>query len=76
MEKMLGTPLETTLNQIETTANLDGKSPHRLHNQPTEGLISQNSGSDVCKVVTPDRLKVPKAFKNPERFVFLFCLYI
>ncbi|KAL6287745.1 hypothetical protein ACE6H2_012135 [Prunus campanulata] len=29
---------------------------------------SQNSGNDLRKPTTPDRLKVPKAFKYPERY--------
>ncbi|GKU97351.1 hypothetical protein SLEP1_g10507 [Rubroshorea leprosula] len=29
---------------------------------------SQDSGNDLRKTCTPDRLKVPKAFKFPERY--------
>ncbi|XP_009365973.2 uncharacterized protein LOC103955799 isoform X2 [Pyrus x bretschneideri] len=29
---------------------------------------SQNSGNDLRKTTMPDRLKVPKAFKFPERY--------
>ncbi|XP_022751944.1 uncharacterized protein LOC111300576 [Durio zibethinus] len=29
---------------------------------------SQDSGNDLRKKCTPDRLKVPKAFKSPERY--------
>ncbi|XWS32968.1 hypothetical protein CRYUN_Cryun22dG0036700 [Craigia yunnanensis] len=29
---------------------------------------SQDSGNDLRKTCTPDRLKVPKAFKYPERY--------
>jgi hypothetical protein len=33
--------------------------------------IYQNPGNDLRKPTTPERLKVPKAFKYPERYFFL-----
>ncbi|KAH0997892.1 hypothetical protein GBA52_021756 [Prunus armeniaca] len=40
----------------------------RASSSNTEDENSQNSGNDLRKPTTPDRLKVPKAFKYPERY--------
>ena len=66
--------LETALNQMESTT-LDTMSPppHNLQ-KPIKSPVSQNTAAAPCKSVTPSRLKVPKAFKYPERFVILSSL--
>ncbi|KAK9271633.1 hypothetical protein L1049_001996 [Liquidambar formosana] len=63
MEKVVETPPKSPI-QSENTL-LDCKTPPQ--NQQTDEK-SQNSGSDCRKSATPDRLKVPKAFKYPERY--------
>ncbi|KAL3526593.1 hypothetical protein ACH5RR_011249 [Cinchona calisaya] len=67
MEKMIETPLQSTINQIETNI-VDTRTPHNLHPPINICTISQNSASKICKPTTPNRLKVPKAFKYPERY--------
>lgn len=63
MENMIETPLKLT--QTETTIIVDSQNP-----------IPRNSATEVCKPATPNRLKVPKAFKYPERFVLCLDLHL
>ncbi|KAL6139871.1 hypothetical protein ACLB2K_058172 [Fragaria x ananassa] len=51
--------------QSETMSFSDCITPSPL--QQKDGN-SQSSGNDIHKTTTPDRLKVPKAFKFPERY--------
>ncbi|XP_027078908.1 uncharacterized protein [Coffea arabica] len=64
MENMLG----TALNQMESnTLDATSPPPHNLQ-KPIKSPVSQNTAAAPCKSVTPSRLKVPKAFKYPERY--------
>ncbi|XP_031268462.1 uncharacterized protein LOC116126923 [Pistacia vera] len=65
MEKVTETPLKSP-EQAANTTLLEHKTP--LQNRQTDGQISQDSGNELKKTNTPDRLKVPKAFKYPERY--------
>ncbi|XP_062029590.1 uncharacterized protein LOC133745519 [Rosa rugosa] len=51
--------------QSETMSFSDCITPPPLQHKDEN---SQNSGNDIHKTITPDRLKVPKAFKFPERY--------
>lgn len=51
--------------QSETMSFPDCITPPPLQHKDEN---SQNSGNDIHKTTTPDRLKVPKAFKFPERY--------
>ncbi|XP_050380915.1 uncharacterized protein LOC126798117 [Argentina anserina] len=51
--------------QSETMSFSDGITPSQLQRKDEN---SQNSSNDIHKITTPDRLKVPKAFKFPERY--------
>lgn len=69
MENATETPLESP---IEAENNpLEYKTPPQ--NQETD-QNSQDSGNELRKSCTPDPLKVPKAFKFPERHVILCTL--
>ncbi|XVF16753.1 hypothetical protein REPUB_Repub10bG0059400 [Reevesia pubescens] len=60
MEKILRySPIESE------NAGLENKTPSQ--NEKID-LNSQDSGKDLRKPCTPDRLNVPKAFKYPERY--------
>lgn len=65
MEKVAETPLRSP-EQAENTL-LELKTP--LQNGQTDEQIPQESGNELKKTNTPDRLKVPKAFKYTERYV-------
>ncbi|XP_044467972.1 uncharacterized protein LOC123197701 [Mangifera indica] len=64
MEKVAETPLRSP-EQAENTL-LELKTP--LQNGQTDEQIPQESGNELKKTNTPDRLKVPKAFKYTERY--------
>ncbi|KAJ0099213.1 hypothetical protein Patl1_21742 [Pistacia atlantica] len=59
MEKVTETPLKSPEQAADTL--LEHKTP--LQNRQTDEQISQDSGNELKKTNTPDRLKVPKAFK-------------
>ncbi|KAL5582161.1 hypothetical protein UlMin_014603 [Ulmus minor] len=63
MENMDETPPKIP-TQTETTIS-EQKTPTPI---PQIDQNSPNSGNDLRKPNTPDRLKVPKAFKFPERY--------
>ncbi|KAL5739209.1 hypothetical protein ACOSP7_028129 [Xanthoceras sorbifolium] len=64
MEKAVET-LSKSLVQAEDTT-LESKTPPQNHQSEHEDC--RDSGNDLRKTSTPDRLKVPKAFKYPERY--------
>ncbi|KAK4851274.1 hypothetical protein QYF36_013760 [Acer negundo] len=66
MEKAIET-LSTSPIQVENTAS-ECKTPPQSQDQQSDHQNSQDSGNDLRKTSTPDRLKVPKAFKYPERY--------
>ncbi|XVF58432.1 hypothetical protein PTKIN_Ptkin07bG0066400 [Pterospermum kingtungense] len=59
MEKPLNSPIQSE------NGGLENKTPPQ--NQKFD-QNSQNSGNDLRNNCTPNRLKVPKAFKYPERY--------
>ncbi|XWS44399.1 hypothetical protein CRYUN_Cryun15aG0041800 [Craigia yunnanensis] len=59
MEKPFNSPIQSE------NGGLENKTP--TQNQKID-RNSQDSGNDLRKTCTPDRLKVPKAFKYPERY--------
>ncbi|KAF8408214.1 hypothetical protein HHK36_007359 [Tetracentron sinense] len=63
MEKILEMPLETP-TQLENSLSGERTPPQTLQSDQK----SQNSGNDLRKTSTPDRLRVPKAFKYQERY--------
>lgn len=63
METVVETPLRSPVQSGNTLS--DCKTPPRNQEMAQK---AQNSGS---KTGTPDKLKVPKAFKYPERYVIL-----
>ncbi|KAJ7974312.1 Hydroxyproline-rich protein [Quillaja saponaria] len=63
MEKMLETPPKSPIQSEKTETEC--KTPSS--NQDTDEN-NQNSCNDLRKPITPDRLRVPKAFKYPERY--------
>lgn len=62
---MLQTPPKPPI-QSKTTLP-DCKTPPPPHT-PNENDQSQSPFHELRKSVTPDRLRVPKAFKYPERY--------
>ncbi|KAA8547911.1 hypothetical protein F0562_004340 [Nyssa sinensis] len=66
MEKVLKTPPKTPIQSENTLVDYKTPPPP-LENQQTD-QNSETSGNDSRKTGTPDRLKVPKAFKYPERY--------
>ncbi|XP_068304012.1 uncharacterized protein [Pyrus communis] len=55
----------TSPTQSEKTFSECKSPPPPLQHKDENSL---NSGNDLRKTTTPDRLKVPKAFKFPERY--------
>ncbi|KAG8662366.1 hypothetical protein MANES_01G096000v8 [Manihot esculenta] len=64
MENLQETPKEEPM-QSEATISECCKTPPHDHKIDSNSL---NSINDLRKSSTPDRLKVPKAFKYPERY--------
>ncbi|XVF14397.1 hypothetical protein REPUB_Repub09cG0055300 [Reevesia pubescens] len=64
MEQVIEKPFNSSPIQSEN-AGSENKTPPQ--NQKID-QNSQDSGNDLRKTCTPDRLKVPKAFKYPERY--------
>ncbi|KAK2663265.1 hypothetical protein Ddye_001839 [Dipteronia dyeriana] len=65
MEKAIETPSTSPIHVENTTS--EHQTPPQSQGQQSEHQNSQDSGNDLRKTSTPDRLKVPKAFKYPER---------
>lgn len=63
MENMLKTPPKVPIQT--QTAQPECKTPTQVQ-QPDEN--DRNFSNELRKPVTPDRLRVPKAFKYPERY--------
>ncbi|CAI9109842.1 OLC1v1009753C1 [Oldenlandia corymbosa var. corymbosa] len=63
MEKLV----EASVNQTESISNPIVANEVE-QNQVVEVIKPQKPASNILKPVTPDRLKVPKAFKYPERY--------
>ncbi|KAJ8749684.1 hypothetical protein K2173_010104 [Erythroxylum novogranatense] len=57
MENLIGSPLKESAQDCRTPSQA----------QSTDSK-SQKTSNDMRKSSTPDRLKVPKAFKYPERY--------
>ncbi|KAF3444860.1 hypothetical protein FNV43_RR14553 [Rhamnella rubrinervis] len=66
MENMLETPSKSPIQSDKSIS--DCKTPPPIQQADENSQICLNSGNDLRKTVTPDRLKVPKAFKYPERY--------
>ncbi|KAI4352465.1 hypothetical protein L6164_006715 [Bauhinia variegata] len=65
MENLLKTPPKAPVLQSPTTES-ECKTPPPI--QPSTNENDQNSLNELRKSLTPDRLRVPKAFKYPERY--------
>ncbi|XP_061366515.1 uncharacterized protein LOC133309731 [Gastrolobium bilobum] len=63
MENMLKTPPKVPVQS--QTPDPECKTPTPVQQKV---LNDQNSSNELRKSVTPDRLRVPKAFKYPERY--------
>lgn len=66
MDNMLDTPPKSPTQSDKSVP--DCKTPPPVKQADENSLPCLNSGNDLRKAVTPDRLKVPKAFKYPERY--------
>ncbi|OWM64526.1 uncharacterized protein LOC116207434 [Punica granatum] len=64
MEKVPETPPRIPV--LSDNTNLECKTTPELKQQTNE--TSRNPGNELRKPTTPDLLKVPKAFKYPERY--------
>ena len=67
MENKVETPIKSPSQQEKTV--LEQKTPNPIGQIDQTTQNSPSSGIDLRKPTTPDRLKVPKAFKYPERYV-------
>lgn len=65
MENLQQTPKRDPMQSEATLFDCSDKPPQNQNIDPQ----SLNSSSDLCKSSTPDRLKVPKAFKYSERYL-------
>lgn len=63
-ENMLKTPPKVPIQA--PTPQHECKTPTPLQQDHNDHL---NSSNELRKPVTPDRLRVPKAFKYPERYI-------
>lgn len=63
---------ETTIQSEKAVSEHKTPTPIPQTDQTPPLQTSPNSGIDLRKPATPDRLKVPKAFKYPERYTFFF----
>ncbi|OAY56913.1 uncharacterized protein LOC110609971 [Manihot esculenta] len=64
MENLQQTPERDPMQSEATLFDCSNKPPQNQNIDPQ----SLNSSSDLCKSSTPDRLKVPMAFKYSERY--------
>ncbi|KAK7266566.1 hypothetical protein RIF29_19214 [Crotalaria pallida] len=64
MDNMLKTPPKVPIHK--QTAQPECKTPTPI--QQTDQNYQSSSNDELRKAVTPDRLRVPKAFKYPERY--------
>ncbi|EXB38104.1 hypothetical protein L484_021026 [Morus notabilis] len=67
MENKVENPMETPIQSVKPVSE-DHKTPTPIAQTNKSLQNSPNSGTDLRKPTTPDLLKVPKAFKYPERY--------
>ncbi|KAH7532726.1 hypothetical protein FEM48_Zijuj04G0052900 [Ziziphus jujuba var. spinosa] len=66
MENILETLPKSPIQSEKPVSDCKTPTPVRQTDENSQNCL--NSGNDLRKTITPDRLKVPKAFKYPERY--------